>query len=727
MMKRTALITLALLLLAIPALATVSQDFQIQGVLTDNNGVVLDDGDYSVNINIYDASTGGLLMWSDTVDAIQEDGVFTAMLYGFYPNTFDRDTWMELTVDGEPTMVPRIPIHPVPVALSASTVDPANAVVGLNGKKGNVTLVGGTNVTVVPSGSSNEITINATTGAGGDDGDWEVSGTDIYRSTGRVIVGEAPALAKGNKLSGPDGADGQGMAGGMGEDGTRLPATGKMKITGENEGLYVAMNETDSAEDGRAAIFGRLNSTSDNDGTGLTMNGSNSAVTGLNYSDGGYSFGVGAFNYTPSLNSGALVAHSTYIGATALGYKDGDGNNWGVYSEGDIRTPNVVTTGDVDVGDDITVSDNANLNNAWINGILAFTPGAADGYILTSNAAGMATWSPPAAATNDGDWTVSGNHVYHSEGSAGIGTSTVRPWVQESTRTTMQVQALFYPTLALDRIGIYPNNELYRWTMSGGTDGLKFNLSNDYDSEGTTALHLDEGKLQLNRATGETAIVMEGDGVDALGPSLHIYSTSPSTTAPLISLDPQNGTHYGGIITLRDGNGVNQVELTANHNNTGVGRVTTPVLEITGGSDLSEQFDIGNNSVLTRHAKIEPGMVVSIDPENPGGLTLSGKAYDRRVAGVISGAGGVNTGMVMGQQGSVADGEHPVALVGRVYVWADASDGPIEPGDLLTSSDRPGHAMKVTDHAQATGAILGKAMTGLDEGQGLILTLVTLQ
>jgi hypothetical protein len=35
--------------------------------------------------------------------------------------------------------------------------------------------------------------------------------------------------------------------------------------------------------------------------------------------------------------------------------------------------------------------------------------------------------------------------------------------------------------------------------------------------------------------------------------------------------------------------------------------------------------------------------------------------------------------------------------------------------------------MKVTDHARAQGAILGKAMTGLKEGKGVVLVLVTLQ
>ena len=35
--------------------------------------------------------------------------------------------------------------------------------------------------------------------------------------------------------------------------------------------------------------------------------------------------------------------------------------------------------------------------------------------------------------------------------------------------------------------------------------------------------------------------------------------------------------------------------------------------------------------------------------------------------------------------------------------------------------------MKVTDNASAQGAILGKAMTGLNEGKGMVLVLVTLQ
>ncbi len=142
---------------------------------------------------------------------------------------------------------------------------------------------------------------------------------------------------------------------------------------------------------------------------------------------------------------------------------------------------------------------------------------------------------------------------------------------------------------------------------------------------------------------------------------------------------------------------------------------------ITRGADLSEPFDI------TSTKQLEPGMVVSIDPKEPGKLQVSTEAYDRKVVGIISGAGGVKTGIILKQEDVGLDGEYPVALTGRVYAWADASHGAIEPGDLLTTSETPGYTMKVDDHSQALGATIGKAMSSLDEGQGLVLVLVALQ
>ena len=149
--------------------------------------------------------------------------------------------------------------------------------------------------------------------------------------------------------------------------------------------------------------------------------------------------------------------------------------------------------------------------------------------------------------------------------------------------------------------------------------------------------------------------------------------------------------------------------------------LSTATLTIRGGSDLAEPFKI-----TLGKDEAPQGSVMVIDEENPGRLKLSSQPYDTRVAGVLSGANGVNPGIQMQQQG-LLEGDKNVALTGRVYVLADASTGAIKPGDLLTTSATPGHAMKVKNHAKAQGAILGKAMSGLQQGKGMVLVLVTLQ
>ena len=149
------------------------------------------------------------------------------------------------------------------------------------------------------------------------------------------------------------------------------------------------------------------------------------------------------------------------------------------------------------------------------------------------------------------------------------------------------------------------------------------------------------------------------------------------------------------------------------------GNVSLRSLTIRGGADVAEPFELTSGNIAK-------GSVVVIDEEQAGKLKLSTRAYDTQVAGIVSGANGINPGISLYQQGALEGGQN-VALSGRVYVRADASGGAIKPGDLLTTSDTPGYAMKVSDHTRSQGAILGKAMSGLKEGQGMVLVLVTLQ
>ncbi|HRG65594.1 MAG TPA: hypothetical protein PLV12_07305, partial [Saprospiraceae bacterium] len=110
------------------------------------------------------------------------------------------------------------------------------------------------------------------------------------------------------------------------------------------------------------------------------------------------------------------------------------------------------------------------------------------------------------------------------------------------------------------------------------------------------------------------------------------------------------------------------------------GRIITPELEITGGSDLVEYFPEEVNS------EAEPGDLVCISNQGEGNVIKSKHEYDTRIIGVVSGAMGVRSGLMMGQdQKKEVSGSLPIAIAGRVYVKVSDRSEPIKPGDLLTS------------------------------------------
>lgn len=288
-----------------------------------------------------------------------------------------------------------------------------------------------------------------------------------------------------------------------------------------------------------------------------------------------------------------------------------------------------------------------------------------------------------------------------------------------------------------------------------------------FNTNASTRVYLDGlgssggGQATLYANDGSSTINLYGESPDGDGGEISVGNYVSTEVAQLV------GNTYGGTLTLKDDAGANTVIVTASSGgggfatfyqadgqsgvfidgdssgagyiavygtngvaniildgySSGDGRISCDVLQINGGSDLSEQFDI--NAAADQ---LKPGMIVCIDPKNPGELVLSSQAYDRTVAGVVSGAGGVKPGMLMGQVGTKADGKHPVALTGRVYCYVDAdAGGAVQPGDLITTATTPGHGMKVTDHVRSQGAIIGKAMSSLPSGKGLVLVLVSLQ
>ncbi|MFJ4952187.1 hypothetical protein [Streptomyces sp. NPDC088760] len=131
------------------------------------------------------------------------------------------------------------------------------------------------------------------------------------------------------------------------------------------------------------------------------------------------------------------------------------------------------------------------------------------------------------------------------------------------------------------------------------------------------------------------------------------------------------------------------------------------------GGDYAETFGSG--------ATAEPGTVLVIDDD--GLLTPCHAEYDTRATGVVSGAGCLSPGSIMQSQTDAAH-QVTVALAGQVYAKADANYGAISVGDLLTTSPNEGFAMRVEDRSRAVGAIIGKALSSMSSGTGLVRMLV---
>jgi hypothetical protein len=230
-----------------------------------------------------------------------------------------------------------------------------------------------------------------------------------------------------------------------------------------------------------------------------------------------------------------------------------------------------------------------------------------------------------------------------------------------------------------------------------------FGVSSAAEHSGVAGLN-DNGTGVLGRSKNSRGVWGLSDTAEGV-----IAQTRSSVTAALAAYQSNPDSNTAALYAKHDGNRT--------------AAFFEGDVEVTGdirlrNADCAEDFDIAGLE------KVEPGTVMVIDSE--GALRQSDQAYDKRVAGVISGAGSYKPALILDKQES-ANNRMPIALMGKVYCKVDASYGAIEVGDLLTSSPTPGHAMKADDPLKAFGAVIGKALRPLAEGQELVPVLVALQ
>ncbi len=172
-----------------------------------------------------------------------------------------------------------------------------------------------------------------------------------------------------------------------------------------------------------------------------------------------------------------------------------------------------------------------------------------------------------------------------------------------------------------------------------------------------------------------------------------------------------NKTQSGADLKLIDGHGVQQIHLDGR-----TGNISLNGDIFLNGADCAEDFAMTGTA--------DAGTVVVIRDEEI--LAPSDEAYDKKVAGVIAGAGSYRPAIIL-NRGHAAQEHRPVSLIGRAYCKVDADYSAIEAGDLLTTSATPGHAMKASDPQRAFGAVIGKALRPLREGRGVIPILIAMQ
>jgi hypothetical protein len=314
------------------SVADVPQTMSYQGVLADGSGVPVPDGTYNLTFRLYSVAIGGTPLWSEIQALVVEDAIFNAILGSVTTLNlpFDNPYWLGVSVDGGAELTPRVALTTAPYAFRTRYGD----------------------------------------------GDWEFSGSNIYRMTGNVGVGTASPSARIDVSTGADRA-------------LELTSSG----TASNMTLY-AKNTS-----GSVGCFYTMGATG--------YPGTPTAVYGA-AGEGG----MGGFFTCYGDSDYGLLAQSHGDGTALWGWAYNTGyagyftGGKGLYCSGMTETQQ-----------------------------FKMSTGPSNGYVLTSDASGVGTWQPASGGGIGGSGTANyipkftasttvGNSMMYDSGTAvGVGTT----------------------------------------------------------------------------------------------------------------------------------------------------------------------------------------------------------------------------------------------------------------------------------------------------------------
>jgi hypothetical protein len=776
-MKNTIVHSHYLLIAALAVLVSINYGaaqgtaFTYQGQLNTASGPA--NGNYDLTFSLYNASTGGSQTGNTLTDLAVgiTNGLFTTSVdFGAVYN--GTSYWLQIGVrtNGASTFTPLSPrqeLTPTPYAITAQNVTGTIPLAQLPS-----TVVTNNETGVVLSSMTVNGILNLPTPATID-----FDGTTLLRADGNFnfYAGQgAGVLTLGEYDNTGIGAYAlQGNTEGsyntaVGAEALEYSTSGENNTAVGNYALSANMNGSQNEAVGDEALAANtsggnnvamgdeslFSNTSGSDNVAIGHEAMQNAtvdsgVVAIGYQALQYDSGSGGFLSIGSANEAvgyqALQTNTTGSANTAIGYQTLFENRTGYQNTaigiwallGNVNGYNNTANGSYALGGNTSGYQNT------ANGAFALEANAtgnnntADGEgALSANASGSFN-------TADGAGALAGESGASGGGNTASGAATLANLTTGYNNVAAGYQALLTNTVGYDNVAIgvatfqingqgHQNTavgtyDFQNLTSGSGNVGLGYYAGNSLVSGnnniyiGNPGASTESGIIRIGTPGTQTGAYLAGslwlDGNDTLNGLT--YMTSGLNGVPG-GAGPFLFGYNGGSLGTSDPN-LPALSWDYNGNVWVSNGLSTATLTIRGGADLAEPFKIAAGKTA-----VPQGAVLVIDDQNPGQLKLTDQPYDTRVAGVVSGANGINPGIQMHQQG-LLDGGRNVALSGRVYVQADTSNGAIKPGDLLTTSSLPGRAMRVSDHVRAQGAILGKAMSALNEGQGMVLVLVTLQ
>lgn len=606
--------------------SSVTSSINYQGRLTDSSGNPLS-GTYAMTFKIYESSSGGTALATDTHSVSATNGLFSTTIT-VDPGYFDgRALWLGITVGNDPEMTPRQALRPVPYALSLRP----GAMIKDDDSTEPV-------VSVVYQGP-------------------DPTGTALYaQSTGLGIEGVAGTL--GVRGLGQVGVSGEGLTGVSG--------------SGSQVGVWGDTGESDQA----TGVLGMSDGFGGTGVKGIADNYSGTGVSGHAMFGTGV-FGTGEIGVRGNSTVGPGVQGEGSIGVSGssqggMGVSGGSANGVGVYGYSQAGT-GVVAVSESGTGvDAMSTNDVAVYASAGTIPLILITGRQA--VVAYGEDNGVVAWGGQNGVTAQGATGVYGSSVsQYGQGVYGHGSGL-------STEGVLGTSDL--------AVGVYG--------ISGGVgDELASGVWGH--AQATSGFNL-----------GVIGLTESPDGVGIRAKSTANPATNP--TARILDATGPDGTEF---------------KVQAN------GEVYADGSFHGGGADYADMFPISG-----KRADYEAGDVLVIGPD--GQLIKSDKPCSTAVVGVYS----TQPAFVGDLRGAREDDEMepeaddnliPVTLVGVVRVKATTGNGAIQPGDLLTTSSTPGHAMKASPvelggvEIYRPGTIVGKAMEPLSSGTGLIEVYVTLQ